>query len=284
MFEFLRFLANPVFVIAWYAVGLLGAAWVLYDTLPANAWPTTAGLSGDTTPTHGSRCTSRSMTGFHSIPHRHDRAGKPNSPASGRHVLRMSRALILTKPNPPRQQPADSSTTPGTNTTSAQSRNPTVSRSELVSGEEQSTNPSAPDRDDLIAGHREQEDPRRHFRTRTITSTTERFGDWWKSVRWVVTDSGNRPRSTHCTSQCCGTRTWYVSFRSSQTGIRDASAPVAATHGIANQRHDSSVRTVGGASESGVSRTERRRDCPVVPRRSRDVRDRRPGPSGRRNL
>ena len=47
---------------------------------------------------------------------------------------------------------ADSSATTGTNTTSTQSRNPTVSRSELVSGEGQSTNPSAPDRDDLIAG------------------------------------------------------------------------------------------------------------------------------------
>lgn len=38
MFEFLRFLANPVFVIAWYAVGLLGAAWVLYDTLSVNTY------------------------------------------------------------------------------------------------------------------------------------------------------------------------------------------------------------------------------------------------------
>lgn len=47
-FEFLRFLANPWFVLPWYGIGLLGAGWVLYDTLYVNkhvnqalkvAWP-----------------------------------------------------------------------------------------------------------------------------------------------------------------------------------------------------------------------------------------------------
>lgn len=47
-FEFLGFLAQPVFVIPWYGLGAIGAVWVLYDTLTANrnvtpalkaAWP-----------------------------------------------------------------------------------------------------------------------------------------------------------------------------------------------------------------------------------------------------
>ena len=47
-FEFLRFLAQPLFVIPWYAVGAIAALWVLRDTLTANrhvtpalkaAWP-----------------------------------------------------------------------------------------------------------------------------------------------------------------------------------------------------------------------------------------------------
>lgn len=47
-FEFLRFLANPLFVIPWYVIGFLGAIWVLYDTHSVNtnvnvalkwAWP-----------------------------------------------------------------------------------------------------------------------------------------------------------------------------------------------------------------------------------------------------
>ena len=46
--EFLRFLADPVFVITWYGVGAIAAAWVLYDSFTANrnvapalkaAWP-----------------------------------------------------------------------------------------------------------------------------------------------------------------------------------------------------------------------------------------------------
>ena len=47
-FEFLRFLADPWFVVPWYGVGLLSAVGVLYDTLYVNtevtkalkaAWP-----------------------------------------------------------------------------------------------------------------------------------------------------------------------------------------------------------------------------------------------------
>jgi hypothetical protein len=47
-FEFLRFLAAPAFVVPWYAVGALGALWVVYDTQVVNtnvntalkgAWP-----------------------------------------------------------------------------------------------------------------------------------------------------------------------------------------------------------------------------------------------------
>ncbi|MGQ9371764.1 DUF4396 domain-containing protein [Azospirillum sp. ST 5-10] len=47
-FSFLRFLAEPWFVIPWYAVGIAGAAWVVYDGLHINtplnsplkaAWP-----------------------------------------------------------------------------------------------------------------------------------------------------------------------------------------------------------------------------------------------------
>jgi len=47
-FAFLRLLADPMFVIPWYAIGALAAAWVLYDTFTANrhvapalkaAWP-----------------------------------------------------------------------------------------------------------------------------------------------------------------------------------------------------------------------------------------------------
>lgn len=46
--ELLRFLARPVFVVPWYAVGAIAAVWVLHDTLTANrhvapalkaAWP-----------------------------------------------------------------------------------------------------------------------------------------------------------------------------------------------------------------------------------------------------
>ena len=46
--EFLRFLAQPVFVIPWYAAGAIAVVWVLYDTFTANrhvtpalkaAWP-----------------------------------------------------------------------------------------------------------------------------------------------------------------------------------------------------------------------------------------------------
>ncbi len=46
--EFLRFLANPAFVLTWYGFGLTAAAWVLYDSFTANhyvspalnaAWP-----------------------------------------------------------------------------------------------------------------------------------------------------------------------------------------------------------------------------------------------------
>lgn len=48
LFEILRFLAQPVFVIPWYAAGAIAAVWVLYDTFTANrhvtpalkaAWP-----------------------------------------------------------------------------------------------------------------------------------------------------------------------------------------------------------------------------------------------------
>lgn len=48
VFGFLRFLADPLFVIPWYGIGFLGALWVLYDTLSVNtnvnvalkaAWP-----------------------------------------------------------------------------------------------------------------------------------------------------------------------------------------------------------------------------------------------------
>ena len=34
--SFLRFPANPAFVIPWYVVGAIAAAWVSYDTLAAN--------------------------------------------------------------------------------------------------------------------------------------------------------------------------------------------------------------------------------------------------------
>lgn len=47
-FDFLRFLAQPAFVVPWYGVGAIAAVWVLYDTFTANrhvtpalkaAWP-----------------------------------------------------------------------------------------------------------------------------------------------------------------------------------------------------------------------------------------------------
>jgi hypothetical protein len=47
-FQFLRFLADPAFVLPWYGFGIAAAAWVLYDTFTANrhvspalkaAWP-----------------------------------------------------------------------------------------------------------------------------------------------------------------------------------------------------------------------------------------------------
>lgn len=46
--EFLRFLSDPAFLLAWYGFGVAAAGWVVYDTFTANrnvmaalkaAWP-----------------------------------------------------------------------------------------------------------------------------------------------------------------------------------------------------------------------------------------------------